>query len=75
MENRAKSGSSIPKSVSSRAPFSSVATLLFINTDQVKPEEMRTAKDLLNPKWRGKISTEDPTTTGAGANVAAQVLP
>jgi iron(III) transport system substrate-binding protein len=52
--------------------FSSVATLLFINTDQVKPDEIRTAKDLLNPKWRGKISTEDPTTTGSGANSAAR---
>jgi iron(III) transport system substrate-binding protein len=53
-------------------PFSSVATMLFINTDQVKPEEMRSAKDLLNPKWRGKISSEDPTTTGSGANAAAR---
>ena len=53
-------------------PFSSVATLLFINTDHVKPEELRSAKDLLNPKWRGKISVEDPTTTGAGANEAAR---
>ena len=53
-------------------PFSSVATFLFINTDHVKPEEMRTAKDLLNPKWRGKISSEDPTTTGSGANSAAR---
>ena len=52
--------------------FSSVATLLFINTDQVKPEEMRCAQDLLNAKWRGKISTEDPTTTGSGANSAAR---
>lgn len=52
--------------------FSSVATLMFINTDQVKPEEMRAAKDLLNSKWRGKISTEDPTTTGSGANAAAR---
>ena len=33
---------------------------------------MRTAKDLLNAKWRGKISTEDPTTTGSGANAAAR---
>ena len=54
-------------------PFSSVASLLFINTDHVKPEEMRAAKDLVNPKWRGKISTEDPTTTGAGANMAARL--
>ncbi len=53
-------------------PFSSVATMLFINTDQVKPEELRSAKDLLNPKWRGKISSEDPTTTGSGANAAAR---
>ena len=52
--------------------FSSVATLLFINTDQVKPEEMRSAQDLLNAKWRDKISTEDPTTTGSGANSAAR---
>lgn len=53
-------------------PFSSVASLLFINTDFVKPEEIRAAKDLLNSKWKGKISTEDPTTTGAGANLAAR---
>jgi ABC-type Fe3+ transport system substrate-binding protein len=53
-------------------PFSSVASLLFINTDHVKPEEMRAVKDLLNPKWRGKISAEDPTTTGAGSNLAAR---
>jgi iron(III) transport system substrate-binding protein len=53
--------------------FSSVATLLFINTDHVKPDEMREIKDLLNPKWRGKISTEDPTTTGAGSNMAARL--
>ena len=53
-------------------PFSSVASLFFINTDYVKPAEMRSVKDLLNPKWRGKISTEDPTTTGAGANLASR---
>jgi iron(III) transport system substrate-binding protein len=52
--------------------FNSVATMLFINTDQVKPEEMRTAKDLLNPKWRGKISAEDPTAIGSGSNAAAR---
>jgi iron(III) transport system substrate-binding protein len=53
--------------------FSSVATWLFINTDHVKHDEMRQIKDLLNPKWRGKISTEDPTTTGSGANKAARL--
>ena len=53
-------------------PFSSVASLLFINTDHVKPAEIRSAKDLLNPKWKGKISTEDPGTTGSGANLASR---
>jgi iron(III) transport system substrate-binding protein len=53
-------------------PFSSAATFLFINSDFVKPEEVRAAKDLLNPKWRGKISSEDPTTTGSGSNAAAR---
>jgi iron(III) transport system substrate-binding protein len=36
--------------------FNSVDSLLFINTDFVKPEEMKSAKDLLNPRWQGKIS-------------------
>jgi iron(III) transport system substrate-binding protein len=54
--------------------FSSVASLLYINTEQVKPDELRNIKDLINPKWRGKISAEDPTTTGAGANMAARLL-
>jgi ABC-type Fe3+ transport system substrate-binding protein len=52
--------------------FSSTASLLFINSDHVKPGELRSVKDLLNSKWKGKISAEDPTSTGAGANLAAQ---
>ncbi|MEA2953705.1 MAG: hypothetical protein QOJ96_3225 [Alphaproteobacteria bacterium] len=52
--------------------FSSVDSLLFINTDYVKPEEMKSAQDLLNPKWKAKISTEDPLNdTGTGGNTAA----
>jgi ABC-type Fe3+ transport system substrate-binding protein len=53
-------------------PFSSVASLLFINADVVKPEEIRSSKDLLNPKWRGKISAEDPMATGSGSNLASR---
>jgi iron(III) transport system substrate-binding protein len=52
--------------------FSTIDTLVFINTDQVKPEEMRSVEDLLSPKWKGKISTEDPTIdSGSGGNKAA----
>jgi iron(III) transport system substrate-binding protein len=53
--------------------FNSVASWLFINTEHIKADEVRDIKDLLNPKWRGKISAEDPTTTGAGANMAARI--
>ncbi len=54
-------------------PFSTISNLLHINTNQVKPQDLATAKDLLNPKWKGKISTEDPTTSGSGSNTAARV--
>src|SRR4051812_3866229 len=55
--------------------FSSVDSLIFINTDFVKPEEMKAAKDLLNPKWQGKISTEDPTSDrGSGGKTAANIF-
>ncbi|MEX0752684.1 MAG: ABC transporter substrate-binding protein [Xanthobacteraceae bacterium] len=46
--------------------FSSVDSLMVINTDYVKLEEMRSAKNLLNPKWKGKISTENPQASGGG---------
>lgn len=52
--------------------FVSVDSLLFINTDYVKPDELRSAKDLLNPKWKGKISTEDPRLPG-GSGVSTAV--
>lgn len=53
--------------------FNSVRTLLHINTDIVKPEEIRSSRDLLNPKWRGKISTEDPGIAGSSGAQAAQL--
>src|SRR5688572_12535605 len=52
--------------------FSSVDSLIYINTAYVKPEEMKTVQDLINPKWRGKIASEDPTSDrGSGGNTAA----
>lgn len=54
-------------------PYSTITGLLTINADYVKPGELATAKDLLNPKWRGKISTEDPTVSGSGSNTAARI--
>ena len=50
-----------------------VTTTFYINTSQVKPGDLRSAKDLLDPKWSGKISLQDPTVPGSGSNQAAQL--
>src|SRR5258706_2480005 len=39
---------------------------LWHNTELVKPEELRSYDDLLNPKWKGKIGLLDPRNPGAG---------
>ncbi len=36
------------------------------NTDMVKPDEIKDFFDLLNPKWKGKMIINDPTSAGAG---------
>ena len=50
-----------------------VSTPFYVNTSQVKPGDLRTAKDLLDPKWKGRISLQDPTVPGSGSNHAAQL--
>jgi ABC-type Fe3+ transport system substrate-binding protein len=51
--------------------FSYVSSLLQINTNQVKPADLKSIRDLLNPKWRGKIAFYDPTAGGTGLGTAA----
>jgi len=38
-----------------------------INTNLVKNDEIKSYRDLLNPKWKGKIAWSDPTLGGAGS--------
>ena len=52
--------------------LSYVSPAFSINTRYVKLEEFKSIKDLLNPKWKGRISANDPTlSTGRGTNRAA----
>jgi iron(III) transport system substrate-binding protein len=53
--------------------FSSVQSLLFINTGYVKREELRSVQDLLNPKWTGKISSEDPLGRAGGGGAGSSL--
>jgi iron(III) transport system substrate-binding protein len=43
-----------------------VETQIWVNTDEVKPGEISTLNDLLDPKWRGKMVGGDPRTKGSG---------
>lgn len=43
-----------------------LSEVIWYNTDLVKPSEIRSYDDFLNPKWKGKIGYLDPRTPGAG---------
>lgn len=46
---------------------------LSVNSDLVKPDDIKSYKDLLNPRWRGKIVMFDPTIAGAASRWVAVV--
>jgi iron(III) transport system substrate-binding protein len=50
-----------------------VTSTLAINTQKIRTEELRSIQELLDPKWKGKISVQDPTLPGSGSNQAAQL--
>jgi iron(III) transport system substrate-binding protein len=50
-----------------------LTSTLAINTRRVKVDDLRSMQDLLDPKWKGKISVQDPTLPGSGSNQAAQL--
>jgi ABC-type Fe3+ transport system substrate-binding protein len=40
--------------------------MIFVNTTLVDPKTFRSYKDLLDPKWKGKIVMDDPRRAGPG---------
>lgn len=53
--------------------FSSVGASFHINTSAAKPSDFKTARDLLDPRWQGKIASHDPTVPGNGSSEAARI--
>ncbi len=51
----------------------SVSGKLGINTNMVKPGEIKSLKDLLDPKYKGKMIMNDPTVSGTGAKFVGVV--
>lgn len=45
---------------------------LSVNTQHTKPEDFKSVKELLEPKWKGKIAVYDPTVSGTGNNDATR---
>jgi ABC-type Fe3+ transport system substrate-binding protein len=53
--------------------FNTLSSAFYINTNLIKPEEIRKGEDIVNPKWKGKIIAHDPTVPGTGSNDAARL--
>lgn len=54
--------------------FYTSTAMVAVNREHVDPARIKVAADLLQPELKGKISAEDPTVPGSGANVAAYYL-
>ncbi len=52
--------------------FSTRTPIFYLNTNKVKADEIKSAQDLLNPKFKGKIVTSDPTLPGIGSSDSAR---
>ena len=46
--------------------FNTIIPIGYINTSTLSPDDLKTTDDLLNPKWKGKIASYDPSVNGGG---------
>lgn len=52
--------------------FNALQASLYVHTGHVKLSEIRSARDLIDPRFHGKIATHDPTVPGSGSGLAAR---
>ncbi len=45
------------------------STSLYFNTNLVNPKDFKSYWDLVNPKWKGKYVSQEPTSTGIGPSL------
>jgi iron(III) transport system substrate-binding protein len=55
-----------PSGTTSLQIFKTISPIGYVNTTDVKPGDLQTTNDLLNPKWKGKIASYDPSVNGGG---------
>jgi len=53
--------------------FNTITPIGYINTSSVAPDELKSVDDLLNPKWKGKLASYDPSVNGGGL-IAGSVI-
>jgi iron(III) transport system substrate-binding protein len=46
--------------------FKTITPIGYVNTSSVSSGDLKTSDDLLNPRWKGKIASYDPSVNGGG---------
>ena len=46
--------------------FNTISPIGYINTSVLSPGDLKATEDLLNPQWKGKIASYDPSVNGGG---------
>src|SRR5438309_1672992 len=62
-----------PSGETSLQLFNTITPIGYINTSSVAPDELKSIDDLVNPKWKGKLASYDPSVNGGGL-IAGSVI-